>query len=127
MSTVFAFRIGYYTLDNATNNDTAMEVATDDDFGVPSMEESFQLETVPEESQDGYPLPEIINAEEVDKYRKSGPFGKLHNIGIALRTSSRLLEDCYEAQRQTAPAEPVLTWVQNICTRWQSDEVMTAI
>ncbi|KAM4060270.1 reverse transcriptase (RNA-dependent DNA polymerase) [Hirsutella rhossiliensis] len=145
-------RIGYYTLDNATNNDTAVEalaaefdfdreerrircaphflnladfvaeeeeqrqlsdaineLATDDDFCVPSMEEGFEVETVPEGSQDQDVLPDIINGEEVDKYRKFGPFGKLHNIGIALRTSSQLLEVFYEAQRQTAPTEPILT------------------
>ncbi|KAM5350163.1 hypothetical protein ACJ41O_006668 [Fusarium nematophilum] len=102
------------------------ELATDDDFSEPSMDEVFELETVPEESQHQYPVPEIINAEEVDKYRKFGPFGKLHNIGIALRTNSQLLEDFYEAQRQTAPTEPVLTWVQNVCTRWQSDEAMAS-
>ncbi|KAF6527892.1 hypothetical protein HZS61_008209 [Fusarium oxysporum f. sp. conglutinans] len=144
-------RIGYYTLDNATNNDTAMEalaaefdfdkderrircaphflnlavrammygskrdnfdellahwgdkdfmteedeqrqlsdaineLGTDDDFGTPSMEEDLELETAPEQSQDQCQVPEIINAEKVDKYRKFGPFGKLHNIGIALR------------------------------------------
>jgi hypothetical protein len=60
---------------------------------MPSMDESLELETVPEESQDQYPVPEIFNTGEVDKYRKFGPFGKLHNIGIALRTSSQLLED----------------------------------
>ncbi|RKK06542.1 hypothetical protein BFJ65_g18739 [Fusarium oxysporum f. sp. cepae] len=185
-------RIGYYTLDNATNNDTAMEalaaefdfdkderrircaphflnlavrammygskrdnfdellahwgdkdfmteedeqrqlsdaineLGTDDDFGTPSMEEDLELETAPEQSQDQCQVPEIINAEKVDKYRKFGPFGKLHNIGIALRMNSQLLEDFYEAQRQTAPTEPVLAWVQNICTRWQSDEAMAS-
>ncbi|KAH7475750.1 hypothetical protein FOMA001_g10755 [Fusarium oxysporum f. sp. matthiolae] len=185
-------RIGYYTLDNATNNDTAMEalaaefdfdkderrircaphflnlavrammygskrdnfdellahwgdkdfmteedeqrqlsdaineLGTDDDFGTPSMEEDLELETAPEQSQDQCQVPEIINAEKVDKYRKFGPFGKLHNIGIALRMNSQLLEDFYEAQRQTAPTEPVLAWVQNVCTRWQSDEVMAS-
>ncbi|KAM5349991.1 hypothetical protein ACJ41O_006496 [Fusarium nematophilum] len=87
------------------------ELATDDDFSEPSMDEVFELETVPEESQHQYPVPEIINAEEVDKYRKFGPFGKLHNIGIALRTNSQLLEDFYEAQRQTAPTE---TYVLNV-------------
>ncbi|OAA37034.1 Ribonuclease H-like protein [Metarhizium rileyi] len=185
-------RIGYYTLDNATNNDTAMEalaaefdfdkderrircaphflnlavrammygskkdnfdellahwgdkdfmteedeqrqlsdaineLAADEDFGVPSLEETFELDMVADERQDQYPLPETINAEEVDKYRKFGPFGKLHNIGIALRMSSQLLEDFYEAQRQTAPTEPTHTWVQNVCTRWQSDEAMAS-
>ncbi|KAG7001259.1 putative AC transposase [Fusarium oxysporum f. sp. conglutinans] len=186
-------RIGYYTLDNAANNDTAMEALAaefdfdkderrircaphflnlavrammygsksdnfdellahwgdkdfmteedeqrqlsdainelgkdDDDFGTPSMEEDLELETAPEHSQEQCQVPEIINAEEMDTYRKYGPFGKLHNIGIALRTSSQLLEDFYEAQRQTAPTEPVLAWIQNVCTRWQSDEAMAS-
>ncbi|KAI8417250.1 hypothetical protein FOFC_03563 [Fusarium oxysporum] len=185
--------IGYYTLDNAANNDTAMEALAaefdfdkderrircaphflnlavrammygsksdnfdellahwgdkdfmteedeqrqlsdainelgkdDDDFGTPSMEEDLELETAPEHSQEQCQVPEIINAEEMDTYRKYGPFGKLHNIGIALRTSSQLLEDFYEAQRQTAPTEPVLAWIQNVCTRWQSDEAMAS-
>ncbi|KAM4056759.1 ribonuclease H-like protein [Hirsutella rhossiliensis] len=73
-------------------SDAINELATDDDFCVPSMEEGFEVETVPEGSQDQDVLPDIINGEEVDKYRKFGPFGKLHNIGIALRTSSQLLE-----------------------------------
>jgi hypothetical protein len=107
-------------------SDAINELATDDEFGVPSMEEDFELEIGLEEGENQYPVPETINAEEVDKYRKFGPFGKLHNIGIALRTSSQLLEDFYEAQRQTAPTEPVLAWVQNVCTRWQSDEAMAS-
>jgi hypothetical protein len=62
----------------------------------------------------------------VDKYRKFGPFGNVHNIGIALRTSSQLLEDFYEAQRQTAPNEPALVWVQNFCNCWQSEEAVVS-
>jgi hypothetical protein len=107
-------------------SDAMNRLATDDDFRVPSVDESPELEIIPEEDQDECPVPGIINAEQVDKYRKFGPFGKLHNIGVALRTSSQLLEDFYEAQRQTAPSEPVLTWAQNICTRWQSDEAMAS-
>jgi len=107
-------------------SDAINELGTDDDFGTPSMEEDLELETAPEQSQDQCQVPEIINAEKVDKYRKFGPFGKLHNIGIALRMNSQLLEDFYEAQRQTAPTEPVLAWVQNVCTRWQSDEAMAS-
>ncbi|GKU17438.1 unnamed protein product, partial [Fusarium langsethiae] len=101
-------------------SDAINELRTGDDFGVPSMEEDFELETAPEESQDQYPAPEIVNAEKVDKYRKFGPFGKLHNIGIALRTSSQLLEDFYEAQRQTAPTETVLAMLSIIEERWVS-------
>ncbi|KJZ68971.1 hypothetical protein HIM_09781 [Hirsutella minnesotensis 3608] len=185
-------RIGYYTLDNATNNDTAMEtlaaefdfdkaerrircaphflnlavrammygskrdnfdellahwgdkdfiteedeqkqlseaineLGADDDFSEQIADEICEDETVLEDRQGQFPVPTVINAEEVDKYRKFGPFGKLHNIGIALRTSSQLVEDFQEAQRQTAPAEPVLSWVQNVCSRWQSDEAMAS-
>jgi hypothetical protein len=102
------------------------ELQDDEDFAVANAEEAMVFETTPEESQEQYPILEAINAEEMDKHRKFGPFGKLHNIGVALRTSSQLLEDFYEAQRQTAPTEPVLTWVQNLCTRWQSDESMAS-
>ncbi|KID93789.1 Ribonuclease H-like protein, partial [Metarhizium majus ARSEF 297] len=107
-------------------SDAIRELAMDDDFGEPNLHEAMEIETEPEENQDQYPVPETMNAEEVDKYRKFGPFGKLHNIGVALRTSSQLLEDFYEAQRQTTPTEPVLAWAQNVCTRWQSDEAMAS-
>ncbi|KAG6989236.1 putative AC transposase [Fusarium oxysporum f. sp. conglutinans] len=107
-------------------SDAMNGLATDDDFRVPSVDENPELEIIPEEDQDECPVPGIINAEQVDKYGKFGPFGKLHNIGVALRMSSQLLEDFYEAQRQTAPTEPVLTWAQNVCTRWQSDEAMAS-
>ncbi|KAG7000368.1 hypothetical protein FOFC_03219 [Fusarium oxysporum] len=107
-------------------SDAMNGLATDDDFHVPSVDENPELEIIPEEDQEECPVPGIINAEQVDRYRKFGPFGKLHNIGVALRTSSQLLEDFYEAQRQTAPTEPVLTWAQNVCTRWQSDEAMAS-
>ena len=104
-------------------SDAINELQIDEDFVASSVEEALELEITPEESQDQYTVPENINAEEMDTYRKFGPFGKLHNIGIALRTSSQFLEAFYEAQQQTAPTEPVLTWVQNVCTRWQSDRL----
>lgn len=87
------------------------ELATNDDFTEHSMDEALELNTSLEESKDEYPVPNVINAKEVDKYCKFGPFGKLYNIGVALRTSSQLLEEFYEAQRQTFSTEPVLTWV----------------
>jgi hypothetical protein len=57
-------------------SDAINELRTDDDFDVPSMEEDFELETAPEQSQDQCPAPEVVNAEKVDKYRKFGPFGR---------------------------------------------------
>ncbi|KJK73745.1 hypothetical protein H634G_10980 [Metarhizium anisopliae BRIP 53293] len=107
-------------------SDATRELAMDDDFGEPNLREAMEIETEPEENQDQYLVPKTMNAEEVDKYRKFGPFGKLHNIGVARRTSSQLLEDFYEAQRQTTPTEPVLAWAQNVYTRWQSDEAMAS-
>ncbi|KAJ6436118.1 C6 transcription factor [Purpureocillium lavendulum] len=103
------------------------ELAADEDFSEQSSDDNdeyCEVETVAEESQGQFPVPKVINAEELDKYRKFGPFGKLHNIGVAFRMSSQLVEDFREAQRQANPAEPVLSWVQNGCTRWQSDEAM---
>ncbi|KAM3547718.1 hypothetical protein MY1884_009465 [Beauveria asiatica] len=87
-------------------SDTVNELQTDDDLGAPEVD--FELEMAPEEGQDKCAVPEIINAETMEKHRKYGPFGKLHNLGIAFRTSSQSLEGCHEAQRQTAPNEPVL-------------------
>ncbi|KAJ6436173.1 DDE superfamily endonuclease, CENP-B-like protein [Purpureocillium lavendulum] len=107
------------TWDRTADEDFSEQSADDND-------EYCEVETVAEESQGQFPIPKVINAEELDKYRKFGPFGKLHNIGVAFRMSSQLVEDFHEAQRQATPAEPVLSWVQNGCTRWQSDEAMAS-
>jgi hypothetical protein len=109
----------------AAPSDAIDELQDDEDFAVATGEEVTVFETTPEESLKQCLIPEVINAEEIDKHRKSGPFGKLYNIGVALRTSSQL-DDFYEAQSQTALTEPVLTWVQNVCTRWQSDEAIAS-
>jgi hypothetical protein len=50
--------------------------------------EVIVFETTPEESQEQYLIPEVINAKEIDRHCKFRPFGKLYNIGVALRTSS---------------------------------------
>ncbi|KID95156.1 Ribonuclease H-like protein, partial [Metarhizium majus ARSEF 297] len=49
-------------------SDAINELATDNDFSESNMDEALELETDPEESQDQYPVPETINAGEVDKY-----------------------------------------------------------
>ncbi|KJZ69052.1 hypothetical protein HIM_11563 [Hirsutella minnesotensis 3608] len=130
-------RVGYYTLDNAKNNDTAMEalaaefdfdkderrircaphflnlavrammygsksdnfdellahwgdndfmteddeqrqlsdaineLENDENFSDMSMDESLEVEIAPEESQDRFPVPDIITAEKVDKQSTS--------------------------------------------------------
>lgn len=72
-----------------------------------------------------YPVPTIPTADAVATYSKRGPFGKLHNLGNAFSASSQLAEIFAEAQRQIHP-EYHLNWVQNVTTRWQSDEAMAA-
>lgn len=108
--------------------DAVNELQDDEDFEELSIEvdEALEMAASTEAIRDEYPNPDVVIAEKMDKHRKFGPFGKLHNIGVAFRTSSQLLETFHEAQRQTVPAEPVLTWVHNVGTRWQSDEAMAS-
>jgi hypothetical protein len=98
-------------------SDAVNALESDDDFDSPVLEEDLELNTTTGDSKDSCLVPEMVDAVKMEKYRQCGPFRKLHNIGIALRESSQLLEDFHEAQRQTAPDEPVLAWVQNVCTR----------
>jgi hypothetical protein len=44
-------------------------------------------------------VPTKITTQLLQRYRKNGPFGKLHNIGAHLRKSSQLKQLFYEAQR----------------------------
>lgn len=71
-------------------------------------------------------VPALINANTIEKYRKSGPFGKLHNIGVSLRLSSQLNTIWMECQRAIDPSQPALAWRHNVATRWLSDEAMAA-
>ena len=105
-------------------SDAVNELQDDDDPSTTGVD--LELETALEEGQDVCAVPNIINAATMEKHRKFGSFGKLHNLGISFRTSSQSLEGFHEAQRQTNPDEPVLTWIQNVCTRWQSDEAMAS-
>jgi hypothetical protein len=66
-----------------------------------------------------------ITTQLLQRYRKNGPFGKLHNIGAHLRKSSQLKQLFYEAQRLVTGERP-LAWVQNVAIRWFSDYAMAA-
>jgi hypothetical protein len=96
-------------------SDAINELAGDDDFATPSLEEDCELGAAPEESQDQCHVPDIINAERLDKYRKFGPFGKLHNIGIALRTSSQLLVSLFWRGSKTS------VLVGNLMKQWHRE------
>ncbi|KJZ68890.1 hypothetical protein HIM_11723 [Hirsutella minnesotensis 3608] len=100
-------------------SDAIDELAAEDDLSAPeldALQEDSDVEMSVEISDGSEEDCHVSMAEDMDKYRKFGPFGKLHNIGIAMRASSQLLEVFYEAQRQTAPDEPALAWDHSACT-----------
>ena len=68
--------------------------------------------------------PGIITMESMDQYRRSGPGGKLHNIGVFLRRSSQLLVAFQEAQKEADPTKAPLAWIHNVGTQWESDHDM---
>ncbi|KAH7117187.1 hypothetical protein B0J13DRAFT_630118 [Dactylonectria estremocensis] len=45
-----------------------------------------------------YPIPEVISKDALARFRKKGPIGKLHNIGVAIRKSPRLRNMYLQAQ-----------------------------
>src|ERR1700759_4866587 len=47
-------------------SDAINELTDGDDFAAPSLEEDFELEAAPEESQDQHPVPDVGNAEKMD-------------------------------------------------------------
>jgi hypothetical protein len=60
-------------------------------------------------------VPNKITTQLLQRYRKNGPFGKLHNIGAHLRKSNQLKQLFNEAQRSISGDRP-LAWVQNVAT-----------
>jgi hypothetical protein len=70
-------------------------------------------------------VPNKITIQSLQRYRKNGSFGKLHNIGAHLRRSSQLKQLFNKAQRSVSGNRP-LAWVQNVATRWSSDYAMAA-
>jgi len=71
-----------------------------------------------------FPTPDIIDSASLNQYRKQGPGGKLHNIGVYLSRSSQLKMAFEKAQLDIDPGHELLSWVQNVPTRWESDEAM---
>jgi hypothetical protein len=149
-------RIGYFTLDNAINNDTAVQALASrygfnenerriryaphfihltvkalfygeeskdvqmkdllDDLdsatlnekeaatrlvtaNEPPAEEDFTSESEQDNENNDVSSFFYITPESLDQYRKDGPFGKLHNIGVHLRQSSQLQQAFREAQK----------------------------
>jgi hypothetical protein len=69
-------------------------------------------------------IPTIIDHESLENYRKKGPFGKLHNIGVLFRRSSQLKQAFLKAQKKITLYQTPRAWVHNVATRWSSDFAM---
>jgi hypothetical protein len=109
-------------------NKALKELAGDNDF-ISDSEDFFFSENENEPASQ-FPaiataVPARITTQSLQRYRKNGPFGKLHNIGAHLRKSNQLKQLFYEAQRSVTGERP-LAWVQNVATRWSSDYAITA-
>ena len=51
-----------------------------------------------EQPQFTYPISEVIDQESLGRFRKKGPIGKIHNLGVAIRRSPRLRKIYLQAQ-----------------------------
>jgi hypothetical protein len=56
----------------------------------PYNEKDFTSDKEQNDENDDASIVPSITPESLDRYRKNGPFGKLHNIGVHLRQSSQL-------------------------------------
>jgi hypothetical protein len=65
-----------------------------------------------------------ITATFLDRFRREGPFGKLHNIGVLFRKFSTLKHQFLAAQREVNPDQGPKAWVHNVATRWSSNNTM---
>jgi hypothetical protein len=84
-------------------------------------EEDFTSDDEQDDEDDDASIVPSITPESLDRYRKDGPFGKLHNIGVHLRQSSQLQQAFRDSQQ---PCNATLAWVHNVATRWSSDYAM---
>jgi hypothetical protein len=52
------------------------------------------------------------------KFRRNGPFSKLHAFNVLLRKSTQLKQAFIAAQLAINPGQQPLAWVHNMATRW---------
>jgi hypothetical protein len=87
----------------------------------PHDEEDFTSDKKQDDENDDASIVSFITSESLDRYRKDGPFGKLHNIGVHLRQSSQLQQAFWDSQQS---CNTLLAWVHNVAIRWSLDYAM---
>jgi hypothetical protein len=100
-------------LDSATANERkeATRLVTANE---PYDEEDFTSDKKQNDENDDASIVPSITPEFLNRYRKNGPFGKLHNIGVHLRQSSQLQQAFWDFQQ---PCNTSLAWVHNMAIR----------
>ncbi|KAM3454860.1 hypothetical protein MY8738_008734 [Beauveria namnaoensis] len=135
------YRVGYFTLDNAANNDTCIEdiafelgfCATERRIRCAAHILNLSVRAMLYGSK-GENLVAIVSAdgdndedeEEVGvaEYSLYGAPGMLHNIVMQLRASPQLYEQFLQSQRMESGKSSTLHWVFNNAIRWDSDKRM---
>jgi hypothetical protein len=62
-------------------------------------------------------IPTHITTISLARFRRDGPFGKLHSIDVLLRKSSQLKQAFIAAQIAVNPGQQPLAWVHNVAIR----------
>jgi hypothetical protein len=133
-------KIGYFTLDNATNNDTAM-VAIAKHFNLPGkglprrvrcighvinlVVKAFLFGTGYEAFEDELPAVQALEVASHNLWLKQGPVGKLHNLVTWISRSDLLTQSFLRRQKDYAEKNPsrpykVYHLVVDNATRWLS-------
>ena len=133
-------KIGYFTLDNAANNDTAME-AIAKRFNLPGGSQQRRIRCIGhvinlivkallfgkgyEALEDDLLYDESLEAASHNLWLKQGPVGKLHNLVTWINRSDALTQSFLRRQKDYADKHPsmhfkVLHIVVDNATRWLS-------
>jgi hypothetical protein len=136
-------KVGYFTLDNGSNNDTAME-AIADHFGfeggrqrqvrcighiINLVVKAFLFGKNHQVFEDETPAVQALEVATHRLWQKTGPVGKLHNLVTWINRSDSLTQALLKLQRDYNEDNPsgrikVLRLVSNSATRWLSQFYM---
>jgi len=125
-------QLGYFTVDNASNNDTALaELASLKGLAacdapkirIRCFGHILNLVTRALLFPKGVQLPEDIDEADFDGWRRSGPIGRLHNLVVWIHRS-QLATDFLRSLQKEAGRTKILDVVVDNATRWLSQFYM---
>jgi hypothetical protein len=107
----FFFVINELEFDSSVKNENADFITENNDYDT-------QIPAIAAE------IPTYITIISLAKFRRDGPFAKLHVFGMLLRKSTQLNQAFIAAQLAINPGQQPLAWVHNVATRWFFDFAM---